>query len=110
MKKKKNIVYSTNPEYNYEYEQEHEEERLPNHQQNLKIFRDRKNRAGKTVTVISGFIGSKEDLKNLEKELKGLCGSGGTVKNGEILLQGDLIQKVSEHLKKEDYKVKISGV
>jgi translation initiation factor 1 len=109
-KSKKNIVYSTNPDFSYEYETKQEGENLPNNQQHVKIFPDRKNRAGKTVTVISGYKGSTEDVKALEKSLKGLCGCGGTVKEGNVLLQGNFIQKVSEHLKKEGFHIKISGI
>lgn len=108
--KKRNIIYSTNPDFEFEYNDEQEEEIIPNQRQNLKIFKDRKNRGGKTVTIISGFIGSSDDLKSLGRELKTLCGSGGSVKNGEILLQGDFIKKVSEFLNKNNYKYKISGI
>jgi len=109
-KSKKNIVYSTNPDFSYEVESSHNDETVSNNKQNLKIYPDRKNRKGKTVTVITGFIGVQEDIKALEKNLKSLCGCGGTSKNGDILLQGNFIQKVSEYFDKEGYKYKISGV
>ncbi len=108
--KKKNVVYSTNPDFEFEFEGNDELDTLPNTQQNLKIYPDRKNRKGKTVTVITGFVGSNDDLKNLEKKLKGLCGCGGTSKDGDILLQGNFIDKVSDYLKNEGFKIKISGV
>lgn len=109
-KERKNIIYSTNPDFKFETEQNEESATLPNRSQMLRIFPDRKNRNGKTVTVISGFTGKTEDLKTLEKKLKALCGCGGTTKDGEILLQGNFIQKVSDHLNKEGFKFKISGV
>lgn len=106
----KNFVYSTNPNFKFESEQDQSENNISSSQQSLRIFPDRKNRKGKTVTVISGFQGQAEELKALEKKLKGLCGSGGTVKDGEILLQGNFIQKIADYLRKEGYKVKISGI
>lgn len=106
----KNFVYSTNPDFKFESDQNQNESNISNSQQNLRVFPDRKNRKGKTVTVISGFQGQTEDLKALEKKLKGLCGAGGTVKDGEILLQGNFIQKIADYLRNEGYKVKISGI
>ena len=103
------VIYSTNPKFNFEEEKEDEMYLLPN-KQNLKIYPDRKNRAGKTVTIITGFIGSGERLKELEKELKSHCGCGGTSKDGDILIQGNFIQKISEYLKNQGYNIKISGV
>lgn len=109
-KSKKNVVYSTNPDFNYEHNSEGDQETLSNGNQQLRIYPDKKNRKGKTVTIITGFVGSSEDLKSLEKKLKSMCGSGGTVKDGDILLQGNFIKKVSEYFDKEGYKYKISGV
>lgn len=106
----KNFVYSTNPDFKFESEQDQSENTISNSQQSLRIFPDRRNRKGKTVTVISGFQGQAEDLKALEKKLKSLCGAGGTVKDSEILLQGNFIQKIADYLKNEGYKVKISGI
>ena len=111
MKKgRKDIVYSTNPNFQFQLEKDESSDTPANKSQNLRIFPDRKNRNGKTVTVISGYVGKTEDLKTLEKKLKAICGCGGTVKDGDILLQGNFIQKVSEYLTKEGYKFKVSGV
>ena len=107
--KKKNIVYSTNKNFEYEYEENDEKETLEPGAQDLRITLDRKQRKGKSVTLVLGFVGSNEDLESLGKLLKSKCGSGGTVKNGEILIQGDFREKVKVFLQKEGYRVKISG-
>lgn len=103
------IVYSTNPDFEYEEIEEFEEETLPNNQQKLYVQLDKKQRAGKQVTLITGFVGKQEDLEILGKELKNKCGVGGSVKNGEILLQGDFRQKVIDYLIQKEYKVKQKG-
>ncbi len=103
------VVYSTNPDFEYEEIEELEEETLPNNQQKLYVQLDKKQRAGKQVTLITGFVGTSEDLEKLGKELKNKCGVGGSVKNGEILLQGDFRQKVMDYLIQKDYKVKQRG-
>ncbi len=103
------VVYSTNPDFEYEEIEELEEETLPNNQQRLYVQLDKKQRAGKQVTLITGFIGRSEDLEKLGKELKNKCGVGGSVKNNEILLQGDFRQKVVDYLIQKDYKVKQKG-
>lgn len=111
MKKSKNgFVYSTNPNFEYEDDSSDDQLNIENKHQNLRIYPDRKNRKGKTVTVITGYEGSPDEIKSMEKKLKSLCGSGGTVKDGDILLQGNFVQKIAEHLKKEGFNVKISGV
>ncbi len=103
------VVYSTNPDFEYEEIEEFEEETLPNNQQKLYVQLDKKQRAGKQVTLITGFVGKAEDLEKLGKELKNKCGVGGSVKNNEILLQGDFRQKIIDYLVQKDYKVKQRG-
>jgi translation initiation factor 1 len=102
-------IYSTNPDFQYETNAESESETLPPQQQNLRVLLDKKKRAGKSVTLITGFIGTDVDLKALAKTLKTKCGVGGSAKDGEILIQGDFCNKVIEILKSENYKVKRSG-
>ena len=108
-KKFKNIVYSTNPDFQYEYEEEEQEETLAPNQQNLKIHLEKKHRGGKTVSIIKGFVGLEEDLKDLGKLLKSKCGTGGSVKDGEIIIQGDFRDKIMDILNKEGYKSKKVG-
>lgn len=103
------VVYSTNPDFQYEEIEEFEQETLPNNQQKLYVQLDKKQRAGKQVTLITGFVGTSEDLEILGKELKNKCGVGGSVKNREILLQGDFRQKVMDYLVQKNYKVKQRG-
>nr|WP_325287955.1 translation initiation factor [uncultured Bacteroides sp.] len=98
-----NVVYSTNPDFCYETESEEEIPTLPPTQQKLKVQLDRKNRGGKIVTLVTGFVGSDNDLKELGRMLKSKCGVGGSAKDGEIIVQGDFKQKVLELLKKEGY-------
>lgn len=102
-KERLNVVYSTNPDYHYEMENEEEESTLMPSQQKLRVQLDRKNRGGKVVTLVTGFIGTEDDLKELGKLLKFKCGVGGSAKDGEIIVQGDFKQKVVDLLKKEGY-------
>ena len=108
-KNKKNIVYSTNPDFEYDYDEDETMETLPPQQQTLKVMIDKKQRKGKAVTLVTGFIGSEDDLKDLGKLLKSKCGVGGTVKDREVLIQGDHRDKIIEILNKENYKTKRVG-
>ena len=98
-----NVVYSTNPDYQYESIEEEEAETLPKNQQKLRVSMEKKGRGGKTVTLIRGFIGTEDDLKELGKLLKTKCGVGGSSKDGEIIIQGDFKQRIIELLKAEGY-------
>lgn len=108
-KKRSNIVYSTNSDFEYESEDDCEMETLPPEEQLLYISIDRKKRKGKEVTLVEGFVGSEEDMKELSKKLKSSFGVGGTVKDGEILIQGNYRDKTIELLNKEGYKTKRKG-
>ena len=103
----KGVIYSTNPDFDYEYKNE-EQETLVNNKQQLRVCID-KHRAGKVAVVIKDFIGKTEDLKTLGKILKSKCGVGGSAKNGEIIIQGNVRDKVMEILKKEGYNYKRVG-
>ncbi len=108
-KKNARVVYSTNPDYRYEEENQEEVISLPPSQQKLYLSLDKKQRKGKKVTLVTGFVGNEDDLKNIGKRLKAVCGSGGSVKGGEILIQGDFREKVKVILEKEGFKVKLRG-
>lgn len=97
------VMYSTNPDFKYNTEDEAEEDTLPKEKQLLRISLDKRNRGGKAVTLITGFRGTTDDLTALGKFLKVKCGVGGSAKNGEIIVQGDVRQKVLEILQKEGY-------
>lgn len=105
---KSNIVYSTNPDLDLNPKEE-EIPTLPPQQQNVRVLLDRKQRGGKQVTLVTGFIGNSADLEALGKILKAKCGTGGSVKDGEIIIQGDNRQKVLEFLIKSGYKAKQAG-
>lgn len=105
-KKKKgriNVVYSTDRDFEYKHEEDTIQETLPPQQQVLKVLLDRKGRAGKTVTLIKGFRGSEDDLKMLGKKLKTQCGTGGAIKDGDILIQGNFRDKVIGFLLQQGY-------
>lgn len=102
------IVYSTNPAFKPQQE-ETQQETLPPSQQDLRVLRDSKQRGGKTVTLIRGFVGSDDDLEKLTKLLKTKCGTGGSAKDGEIIIQGDKREQVMEILLKEGYRAKKAG-
>jgi translation initiation factor 1 len=106
-KNKKGVIYSTNPDFYFEYENQ-AMGTLDNKKQNLKVCID-KHRAGKIAVIIKDFIGTAEDLKALGKLLKTKCGVGGSAKNGEIIIQGDVRDKVIEILEKEEYNYKRVG-
>jgi len=105
-KKRLGVVYSTNPDFKYETSPEEEPDTLPPSKQNLIVSIDRRNRGGKQVTLVKGFVGKEEDLKDLGKTLKVKCGVGGTAKDGEITIQGDMRDKVVQILSSMGYKAK----
>ncbi len=100
------VVFSTNPDFKYQEESLPEAETLPPAKQRLIVGIDRRNRGGKQVTLVTGFIGKEEDLKELGRQLKVKCGVGGSAKDGEITVQGDLRDKVTALLKEWGYNAK----
>lgn len=102
-KKRLGIVYSTNPDFLFNLETDTEETTLPKQQQKLRVCIEKKNRGGKTVTLIKGFKGSEQDLKELGKLLKAKCGVGGSIKDEVILIQGDFKTKIIEILINEGF-------
>jgi translation initiation factor 1 len=108
-KKREGIVYSTESGFNYSYGQVNEPGTLPPQQQNLRVALDKSGRAGKQVTLVSGFAGSANDLEALAKLLKSKCGVGGSVKDGNVLIQGDLRDKIVEILVAGGYRAKRIG-
>jgi translation initiation factor 1 len=108
-KNREGVVYSTNPDFSYEDNKENTIETLSPAQQKLIVSLDKKGRAGKVVTLITGFVGTEKDLEGLCKALKSKCGTGGSTKDGEVLIQGDFREKITNFLASEGYKVKKSG-
>jgi translation initiation factor 1 len=108
-KKREGIVYSTESSFQFEYQQNEESNTLTPKQQNLKVGLDKSMRAGKQVTLVSGFVGTQDDLEQLGKMLKSKCGVGGSVKDGEVIIQGDHRDKIVLILQKEGYKAKRVG-
>jgi translation initiation factor 1 len=100
------VVYSTRQDYNYEENSSKQEDTLPPEKQNLRIQLSTKHRKGKTATLITGFVGRTEDLQALEKDLKSKCATGGTCKEGEIIIQGDFREKISIYLRSKNFKVR----
>ena len=100
---KSGFVYSTDPNFSIDEDPVYEETLAASHQK-LKIKLETKHRGGKTVTLITGFAGIKEDLEELGKKLKNFCGTGGSAKDGEIIIQGDQREKVLQWLLKNEYK------
>jgi translation initiation factor 1 len=105
-KQRLGVVYSTDPNFNYATEETAEAETLGPSRQRLTVTIDRRNRGGKQVTLVSGFVGTQEDLSALGKTLKVKCGVGGSAKDGEITIQGDLRDKVTELLRNMGYNAK----
>lgn len=108
-KERLGVVFSTKKDFEFDYDKESELETLPRQKQDLRVMLDKKQRKGKKVTLVTGFIGNENDLKELGKLLKTKCGAGGSAKDNEIIIQGDFREKVMELLQKEGYKVKRSG-
>jgi translation initiation factor 1 len=101
---KNGFVFSTDPNFRFEEEEQQAQESLPPQQQKLKVRLETKHRGGKTVTLVEGFIGTEEDLEDLGKKLKNFCGTGGSAKDEEIIIQGDQRDKVMQWLQKNNYK------
>jgi translation initiation factor 1 len=108
-KNREGIVYSTIQGFQYSITKEETITSISPENQDLRVFLERKQRAGKTVTIIRGYKGEKEELENLGKTLKSKCGTGGSVKEGEILVQGDFREKIVQLLQNMGFKVKKAG-
>lgn len=102
-------VYSTNPDFQYDTDRADEPGTLPPAQQNLRVWLDRKQRAGKVATLVKGFVGREADLQELARLLKTKCGVGGAAKEGEVIIQGDHRDRVVEILTKSGYRCKKAG-
>ncbi|MDR2129804.1 MAG: translation initiation factor [Odoribacteraceae bacterium] len=105
-KERVNVVYSTNPDFRYEHDGEQETETLAPGKQQLRVALDARQRNGKVVTLVQGFVGPGEALKELARVLKSRCGVGGSVKEGSILIQGDFREKVLSILRDSGYRAK----
>lgn len=108
-KQRLGMVYSTNPDFEYTVQESEQAKTLPPEKQNLRVWLDRKQRGGKQVTLVKGFVGSEEDLSELARMLKSRCGVGGSAKDGEIIIQGDHRDRVVELLIAAGYKCKKAG-
>lgn len=108
-KKREGVVYSTSSEFEYQHQENQEADTLPTNKQHLKVLLDKKMRAGKQVTIVTGFVGTSNDLEELTKTIKTKCGVGGSSKDGEIIIQGDVRPKVVQLLEKAGYHVKLHG-
>ena len=97
------VVFSTNPDFSYEDDSLEQNDTLPPQQQKLRLRIEKNGRGGKTVTIVSGFVGNEEDLKRLARLIKTRCGVGGSSKQGEIIIQGDFKSRIIEILKQEGY-------
>lgn len=102
---KSGFVFSTDPTFQFEHEAQEEQETLPPEKQKLRILLDTKQRAGKAVTLVTGFVGKADDLEELGKKAKQFCGTGGSVKDGEIIIQGDQREKARQFLLKLKYRI-----
>lgn len=108
-KNREGVIYSTHNDFEFYEPVTYSPNTLPPQKQNLRILLDKKKRAGKQVSLITGFVGKETDLEELAKKLKNFCGSGGSAKDGEIIIQGDHRQKINTYLIKEGYKTKLIG-
>ena len=103
------MVYSTDPDFEYRTDERSETETLPPARQQLRVWLDRRQRAGKVVTLVKGFVGRDADLQELARMLKSRCGVGGSAKAGEIIIQGDHRDRVAELLIRSGYRCKKAG-
>lgn len=108
-KKRLGMVYSTSDDFDYDYQEEKQEETPPPSEQNLRVWLDRRQRAGKQVTLVKGFVGSDDELNELSTLLKRRCGTGGSAKDGEVIIQGDFRDRIVDILTKEGYRAKKAG-